>query len=122
MQIPPIIAMIRHIIDPTIPNPQKITEIMNMQEQTNTISQNATAVAKNRMHVRHAITHIISRHAVKNAPNTHPATHSSMQSPHPTTIAKMIMMVIMRTIMLSMKRIIGTKKMPNQLINIILNT
>ena len=36
------------------------------------------------------------------------------QSPHPAAIAKMIMMVIMRTIMLSMKRSRGTITKPNQ--------
>ena len=36
------------------------------------------------------------------------------QNPHPTTIAKIITMVIMRTIMLSMKRSRGTITKPNQ--------
>ena len=119
-----------HAREHKIPNMQKIQDIMNMQEQRRTIIQNT-------IHVRQVMTHIIPRHAVKNAANTNPATQSSMQRPnpiiqamsqtiaqnrknaqrpHPTTIAKMIRMVIPRTTMLSMKSIIGTITKPNQLI------
>ena len=66
------------------------------------------------MRTKVAMMHITPTHKAHMPLNTNPATHSRAQSPHPTTIAKMIMMASMRTIMLSMKRISGTITKPNQ--------
>ena len=89
IHIAPITDRMRHIIDRIAPNPQKITEIMNIMEQIRQIAN-------------------------KTITEIQVIMNSMTQSPHPTTIAKMITARIMITIVLIMQRIIGTTTKPNQ--------
>ena len=123
------------VMEQIIPSRQKIAEIMNVNRQMKRIIKNA-------IQVQVVMMHIIPIHKAHKLPNTNPVRHSSMQRTnpiivvmkqinatmpntmavarhakqrhHPTTIAKMIMTVIMRTIVLIIQRINGTITQPNQ--------